>query len=134
MGAAVTIELAKPADASDIISTGSLEYAKNEILRLRNDLGHLAQSYGMQVMPNNADDLIFGDDENGDFERVVAEIVHIRACLRLNTQSSKRRSRYVSDTTTCDEKSEALRDGESKYESDSDSSESSVGDDAKSDS
>eukprot|EP01032_Pedospumella_encystans_P023950 gene23950-27103_t len=58
MGAAVTIELSKPADASDVASTNSLEFATNEIVRLRSDLGYLAQRYGMQVMPNNADDLI----------------------------------------------------------------------------
>jgi hypothetical protein len=93
MGAAVTIELTKPADGSDIVATGNLNYAKNEVIRLRNDLGFLAQQYGLQVMPTDADDLIHGDDQ-ADFDRLVAEIVHIRAALRLNTQSSKRRGRY----------------------------------------
>ena len=94
MGAAVTIELTKPPDGSDIISTGSLEYAKNEVIRLRCNLGCLAVQHGMQVMPENADDLVLGENETEDFDRVVKEICHIRACLRLNTQSSKRRSRY----------------------------------------
>lgn len=97
MGAAVTIELTKPADGSDIVATGSLNYAKNEVIRLRNDLGFLAQQYGMQVMPIDADDLIHGNDQE-DFDRLVAEIVHIRAALRLNTQSSKRRGRYTATT------------------------------------
>jgi len=39
MGAAVTIELAKPIDGSDIISNGSLDHARSEIIRLRSTLG-----------------------------------------------------------------------------------------------
>jgi len=123
MGAAVTIELSKPADASDIASTNSLEYATNEIVRLRSDLGYLAQRYGMQVMPDNADDLITGEDERKDFERVIAEIVHIRACLRLNTQSSKRRTRVnLADDIAHLPKEECKEThGEGKYDSDSSS-------------
>ena len=121
MGAAVTIELSKPADASDVASTNSLEFATNEIVRLRSDLGYLAQRYGMQVMPNNADDLITGEDEKKDFERIIAEIVHIRACLRLNTQSSKRRTRVVQeDVATVLARREECKT-ESKYDSESSS-------------
>jgi hypothetical protein len=92
MGAAVMMELAKPVDGSDIIS---LDYARREILHLRSELGHLAQQYGMEVMPVDASDLILGRNEQDDFERVVQEVVHIRACLQLNTQTSKRRTRYT---------------------------------------
>lgn len=122
MGAAVTIELTKPADGSDIIATGSLQYAKNEVIRLRNDLGYLAQKYGMQVMPTDADDLIQGNDEE-DFKRLVAEICHIRACLRLNTQSSKRRGRYNSEAAEprVDESKCAASDGDASSSSGSDS-------------
>ena len=42
MGAAVTIELNKPTDASDVRATRSLQIAKNEVIRLREELGHLA--------------------------------------------------------------------------------------------
>jgi hypothetical protein len=93
MGAAVTIELSKPVDASDIRESGNFMFAQREILRLRNDLGYLAQKYGMEVMPPDCSDIIFGINEQEDFERIVLEIAHIRACLQLNTQSSKRRER-----------------------------------------
>ncbi len=123
MGAAVTIELSKPADGSDIAATQSLEFATKEIVRLRSDLGYLAQRYGMQVMPDNADDLIQGNDEQEDFKRVIAEIVHIRACLRLNTQSSKRRTRVIAqeDLAPLQEECKDTR-VDSKYDSDSSSS------------
>ena len=100
MGAAVTIELSKPVDGSDIIEAGSFEFAKQEILRLRSELGYLAQQYGMKVMPEDASDLIFGVDDEADFDRIVGAICHIRSCLRLNTQSSKRRTRYNDTNTT----------------------------------
>jgi hypothetical protein len=45
MGAAVTIELNKPADASDIRASNNLLVARNEVIRLRKELGHLA-SFG----------------------------------------------------------------------------------------
>jgi hypothetical protein len=122
MGAAVAIELTKPADGSDIIATGSLEYAKNEVIRLRNDLGYLAQKYGMSVMPTDADDLIKGNEEE-DFKRLVAEVCHIRACLRLNTQASKRRTRcnlHDEPAAQVDEsKCAASDDGSSGSDSDS---------------
>ena len=42
MGAAVTIELNKPIDASDIRASNNLLVARNEVIRLRKELGHLA--------------------------------------------------------------------------------------------
>ena len=123
MGAAVTIELTKPADGSDIIATGSVDYARNEVIRLRNDLNYLAQKYGMQTMPLTADDLITGDDKI-DFDRLVAEICHIRACLRLNTQSSKRRTRCTPSSDVPNESKLAeskLAESESSSGSESDS-------------
>ena len=39
MGAAVTIELSKPIDGSDIVSNGTLDNARSEIIRLRSTLG-----------------------------------------------------------------------------------------------
>ena len=123
MGAAVTIELTKPSDARDIRESGSLAYAKNEIMRLRSELGYLAQQYGMQIMPADASDLILGYDDDDDFERIIAEICHIRACLRLNTQSSKRRSRYNlhDPETTTNTQSEIIHESKND-DSDSDSS------------
>lgn len=123
MGAAVTIELTKPVDGSDIVATGSIDFAKNEVIRLRNDLGYLAQKYGMQVVPTNADDLISGNEDE-DFKRLVAEICHIRACLRLNTQSSTRRSRaalYPEPGQKVDESKCEASDDNSSSESEADS-------------
>ena len=93
MGAAVALELSKPVDAKDIIESKSLEYAKNEVIRLRHNLSHLAEKYGMKIMTNDASDLIHGSNEIDDFNRCVDEVKHIRACLQLNTQTSKRRTR-----------------------------------------
>lgn len=93
MGAAVALELSKPVDAKDIIDSHSLEYAKNEVIRLRQNLSHLAEKYGMKIMTNDASDLIHGSNEEDDFNRCVDEVKHIRACLKLNTQTSKRRNR-----------------------------------------
>eukprot|EP00601_Ochromonadales_sp_CCMP2298_P036619 CAMPEP_0173359244 /NCGR_PEP_ID=MMETSP1144-20121109/19925_1 /TAXON_ID=483371 /ORGANISM="non described non described, Strain CCMP2298" /LENGTH=191 /DNA_ID=CAMNT_0014308467 /DNA_START=46 /DNA_END=621 /DNA_ORIENTATION=- len=80
MGAAAAVDLGKPIDGSDIISNGTLDYARSEIIHLRTELGHLAQKYGMEVMPIDASDLISGNNEKDDFDRVVREVVHIRAC------------------------------------------------------
>lgn len=93
MGAAVALELSKPVDAKDITDSGSLEYAKNEVIRLRQNLSHLAEKHGMKIMTNDASDLIHGSNETDDFNRCVDEVKHIRACLQLNTQTSKRRNR-----------------------------------------
>lgn len=92
MGAAVFLELNKPADASDIIQTRNLDCAKLEIVRLRQNLGHLADQYGMTVLSLDASDLVHGINEAEDFTRCIEEIKHIRSCLRLNTQASKRRT------------------------------------------
>jgi len=93
MGAAVALELSKPVDATDITESKSLEYAKNEVIRLRQNLSHLAEKYGMKIMANDASDLIHGSNDIDDFNRCVDEVKHIRACLQLNTQTSKRRTR-----------------------------------------
>ena len=42
----------------------------------------------------DASDIVLGDDEKADFDRCVDEVAHIRRCLQLSTQSSKRRNRY----------------------------------------
>jgi hypothetical protein len=96
MGAAASVESGKPADASDIRSSESLEVARGEIIRLRESLGHLAKnhpSFAEKVLILDASDLVLGDVESEDFERCCSEIAHIRAALRLSTQSSKRRER-----------------------------------------
>jgi hypothetical protein len=91
MGAAATVEIQKPPDASDIVATQSLDFARAEIMRLRKELGHLAQSFNMTVLSMDASDLVLGLDEEEDFMRCVKEISHIRKCLLLNTQASIRR-------------------------------------------
>jgi hypothetical protein len=96
MGAAVAVELEKPVDGSDILATNSLEYARNEVIRLRNDLGHLAKQFGVEILAYDASDICQGEDEEEDFKRCVREISHIRQCLRLNTQSSLRSRRTIS--------------------------------------
>lgn len=93
MGAAVTLELQKPIDASDILNTGDLTFAKNEVIRLRTSLGHLAKEYGIEILDFSANDICLGQSSQEDFERCVKEVAHIRACLQLNTQQSKRRMR-----------------------------------------
>lgn len=93
MGAAVTVELTKPTDASDISQTNDLTFARNEIIRLRKELGHLAQAYGVNVLSYDASDIVLGENEEEDFQRCVREIAHIRQCLRLNTQQSMRQQR-----------------------------------------
>ena len=93
MGAAVALELSKPVDAMDIIESKSLDHAKNEVIRLRHNLSHLAEKYNMKVMTTDASDLVHGTNDIDDFNRCVDEVKHIRACLQLNTQASKRRHR-----------------------------------------
>lgn len=94
MGAAATIELQKPVDASDIISAGSVELAKAEVIRLRTSLGHLAKDSDFNNVLNlDGSDLIKGNE--GDFDRCVDEISHIRKALQLSTQSSRRKTRHV---------------------------------------
>lgn len=93
MGAVASIETKKPTDASDILSTKSLDFAKSEIIRLRQQLGHLAHLYGMEVLSLDASDLVLGENQEEDFMRCVREISHIRRCLQLNTQTSIRSER-----------------------------------------
>lgn len=100
MGAAAAVELTKPSDASDILSTNDLTFAKNEIIRLRKELGHLASAYGVHAIDTDAKDLVLGVDEEEDFLRCVREISHIRQCLRLNTQQSMRQQRSRNYTRT----------------------------------
>lgn len=108
MGAAVTLELAKPPDASDIREIGSLSAALSEVVRLRRQLGMLAAEYDARSGGNgegqlsalrsnllvvDGSDLVGGASEEEAFERCVQEVAHIRQCLRLHTQSSRRRQR-----------------------------------------
>jgi len=154
MGAAASIEGQKPADASDILASESLEVARGEVVRLRTSLGHLAKKHpGFDVIVTDASDLCHGDGDQvrptlpssyvlrplccvirptflrhfishpcplprpcpntplnhlpstididlhvpiqEDFKRCVAEVVHIRAALRLSTQSARRQTRAI---------------------------------------
>ena len=94
MGAAVGVELSKPPDASDITENGTLELAKGEVIRLRGALGHLAEDLFSDVV-YDASDLVHGFDETADFDRCVAEVVHIRSALRLATAGNKRKERAL---------------------------------------
>lgn len=91
MGAAVGVEMNKPADGSDVCH--SLIAARNEVMRLRHTLGHLAKGAGFSDVVFDASDLVHGQDEDTDMLRCVAEVVHIRAALQLATASGKRRER-----------------------------------------
>ena len=94
MGAAAAIESRKPVDASDIVASGSIEFAKQEIINLRSSLGKYATQAGFnQELIMDASDLVKGEDEDEDFNRCVAEIRHIRNCLRLSTQGARRQTR-----------------------------------------
>jgi hypothetical protein len=93
MGAAVSIEMEKPVDASDVYCTGSLPTARGEVIRLREKLGHLAKQAGFCDVVYDASDLVLGEKESEDFDRCIAEIVHIRSALKLSTQSSRRQTR-----------------------------------------
>ena len=99
MGSAVSVELEKPADASDVRSTGDLETARNEIIRLRHALGHLAKGAGFADVVYDASDLCQGVNDGEDFVRCVEEISYIRRALRLSTQSEKRRNRISAPPT-----------------------------------
>lgn len=93
MGAAVGVELERPVDASDILATGSLPTARGEVVRLREKLGHLAKQAGFGDVVYDASDLCLGIKESEDFERCIAEVIHIRSALRLSTQTSRRQTR-----------------------------------------
>ncbi len=96
MGAAAAVEMNKPCDASEIRASASLETAKHEIIRLRGLLGHLAKDYGIEAVVYDASDIVLGENDMEDFERCLNEISHIRNCLKLNTQDSKRVDRKYS--------------------------------------
>mmetsp|Transcript_9874 Transcript_9874/g.32577 ORF Transcript_9874/g.32577 Transcript_9874/m.32577 type:complete len:133 (-) Transcript_9874:223-621(-) len=86
----VSSESEKPADARDL---ETLTLAVAELSRLRARLGHLAEANGfVDAVQVDCTDVVLGDHE-GDFLRCKAQVVHIRACLRLSTQKSIRRAR-----------------------------------------
>jgi hypothetical protein len=93
MGAAASIEMQKPTDASDISSTNSLEVARGEVIRLRELLGQYAKDAGFADVIYDASDIVLGDDHQEDFERCIDEIVHIRTALQMSTQRSRRQTR-----------------------------------------
>ncbi len=100
MGAAAAIEARKPVNASDIIASGSLDVARNEIIMLRTTLGKYATQAGFSDnFSLDASDLVQGTDEGEDFNRCVAEIRHIRECLRLSTQGARRATRATVTNT-----------------------------------
>lgn len=93
MGAAASFESQRPVDASDIRESGSVDVALAEVVKLRDMLGHLAKANGFADVVYDGSDLVLGLSEEEDFERCVQEIAHIRSCLRLSTQNSKRQGR-----------------------------------------
>lgn len=93
MGAAASVECERPADASEIRATGSVDVALGEVVRLRKLLGHLAKDAGFAEVVYDGSDLVLGENEMEDFARCVAEVAHIRSALRLATQNSRRRAR-----------------------------------------
>jgi threonine dehydrogenase-like Zn-dependent dehydrogenase len=110
MGAVASIEVLKPVDASDISQTGSLGAARAEVMRLRDRLGHLAKQAGFADVVYDASDLVLGVKESEDFDRCIAEIVHIRSALRLATQSQRRQTRSaLSGVNTAALEAEAAR-------------------------
>ncbi len=122
MGAAVGVELNKPIDGSDILASDSLLVARDEIVRLRLLLGHLAKENGFSEVVYDASDLVKGDSEKEDFDRCLEEIIHIRKCLQLSTQTTKRKERMNMLPTTIFTNIAALGEDEANVdESDSDS-------------
>ncbi len=69
----------------------------------------------------DASDIVLGDNEHLDFERCVDEVAHIRRCLQLSTQSSKRRNRYpqggISNSGGAESKTPSNSDDHSKQTS-----------------
>lgn len=90
----------KPIDASDIRSSGSVHVAKEEVMRLRLLLGHLAKDAGFAEVIYDASDCVKGVNDNEDFERCVNEIIHIRNCLQLSTQANRRKARAAQIPTS----------------------------------
>lgn len=95
MGAAASFECQRPVDASDIRQSESVDVALAEVIRLRKMLGHLAKDNGFAEVVYDGSDLVLGINEMEDFERCVTEVAHIRSCLQLATQNSRRRTRGV---------------------------------------
>jgi hypothetical protein len=85
----VSSESEKPADGRDL---ETLPTAVAELSRLRQRLGHLAEANGFDAVQVDCADVVLGDAA-GDLIRCKAQVVHIRACLRLSTQKSIRRAR-----------------------------------------
>lgn len=94
MGAAASVEMSKPADASDISNT-NLITAKEEVIRLRALLGQYARQAGFNEVVYDASDLVLGECEIREFQRCVDEVIYIRSALRLSTQKAKRSRRAV---------------------------------------
>ena len=94
------VELNKPVDGSDILASESLLLARDEIVRLRLLLGHLAKENGFSEVLYDASDLVKGMNEKEDFNRCLEEIIHIRKCLQLSTQTTKRKQRMNMLPTT----------------------------------
>lgn len=97
MGAAVTVELNKPIDGSDI---KLFDHAKSELIQLRNLLGSLTKDKNKNISNHmthgkiDLSDICLGLNENDDFNRCVEEICHIRKALQLSTQKARRKTRY----------------------------------------
>lgn len=124
MGAAATFEMSKPVDAHDILASNSLAFAKGEVIRLREALGHLAKLAGIDSVVYDASDIVLGASDEEDFERCVREVAHIRQCLQLHTQNSRRRTR-VSNLGVAPVKRDAKDvDPQDEKHADSDSSDS----------
>ena len=60
-------------------------------------MGHLAKLAGIELVVYDASDLLLGVDDEEDFERCIKEISHIRSCLQLHTQSSRRKTRVYTE-------------------------------------
>ena len=121
MGAAAAVEARKPVDASDITASGSLEVARNEIIILRTTLGKYATQAGFSDnFSLDASDLVQGIDEGEDFNRCVAEIRHIRECLRMSTAGARRATRAAITNTEMDTLKYDEKKGDNDVDNDDD--------------
>jgi hypothetical protein len=118
MGATASIELAKPADGSDITATNDVTAARSELHRLRKALGHLAIANGFAAVDLEMKD-VTTDDENADFNKCIQEIVHIRGALRLSTQQTRRSTRAAVPRVIPPLEMESGPDTDSSFDSDS---------------
>lgn len=66
----------------------------------------------------DASDIIFGNDEDEDFESCIKEISHIRQCLKLSTQISKRRNRQQYNSVTPESRTPPNSDDQAKHNTD----------------